>query len=343
MTVSECMGMGPLPMAEALRVAMNLAEELRKLHDEGKIHGSLTPDLIELGTNGLEIRPAIAEAAAAITPYTAPEVLEGQAPDVRADIFAFGAIVFEMSTGRRAFDGKWSTPPTSRSPGLDRILAPCMAKDPEKRISRIQRVMLELKLLAVAARRTEAGTTLRRERSENTMRSEMKEMELRMEARFAALAEAHENALAELQHAAHDTAETLKEQISVLCSELAAAQERVASVTATPIETHLEKWRERILGQIEGCVEELRASMESVKDGAEELSRKSQQFEQKTSAELRELSRTAKSNAAAIAASRMSEAQSEDLMERVIELLETVQADVLDTECLPVQEPAPAS
>jgi hypothetical protein len=39
----------------------------------------------------------------------------------------------------------------------------------------------------------------------------------------------------------------------------------------------------------------------------------------------------------------MSEAQSEDLMERVIELLETVQADVLDTECLPVQEPAPAS
>src|ERR1051326_3832545 len=102
MTVSECMGMGPLPMAEALRVAMNLAEELRKLHDEGKIHGSLTPDLIELGTNGLEIRPAIADSAAAITPYTAPEVLEGQAPDVRADIFAFGAIVFEMSTGRRS-------------------------------------------------------------------------------------------------------------------------------------------------------------------------------------------------------------------------------------------------
>src|SRR5690242_9881165 len=153
MTLSECIGMGPLPMAEALRVAMNLAEALRQLHDEGKIHGSLTPDLIDLGTGGLEITPW--EGKPDITPYSAPEVIEGQTPDARADIFAFGAIVFEMSTGRRAFEGKWDTPPTSRSPALDRILAPCMAKDPAKRVSRIQRVMLELKLLAVSARRTE--------------------------------------------------------------------------------------------------------------------------------------------------------------------------------------------
>src|SRR5215813_7384222 len=119
MTLGESMASGRLPMAEALRHGINLAEALRRLHDEGRVHGALSPEHLEQVNHGLELVAPNRGMKAEITRYTAPEVAEGQAPDARSDIFAFGAIVFEMATGRPAFEGEWDVPPSSGNPALD--------------------------------------------------------------------------------------------------------------------------------------------------------------------------------------------------------------------------------
>src|SRR5207249_6035277 len=81
--------------------------------------------------------------------YMAPEQLEGKEVDARADLFAFGAVVYEMATGRRAFDGATQAsviaaiierdPPSMSTlqpltpPALERLVRRCLAKDPEQR------------------------------------------------------------------------------------------------------------------------------------------------------------------------------------------------------------------
>src|SRR6185436_6170603 len=93
--------------------------------------------------------------------YMAPEQLEGQAADARTDIFAFGAVVYEMLTGRKAFEGKSQAslvgaimhaepPPISslepmNPPALDRLIKACLAKDPEERIQTAHDVLLQLR------------------------------------------------------------------------------------------------------------------------------------------------------------------------------------------------------
>ena len=94
-------------------------------------------------------------------PYMAPEQLEGRETDARSDLFAFGAIVYEMATGRRAFQGATAAsligailhtdpPPVSTlqpltPPGLDRIVARCLAKNPDDRWQTARDLVLELK------------------------------------------------------------------------------------------------------------------------------------------------------------------------------------------------------
>jgi eukaryotic-like serine/threonine-protein kinase len=93
--------------------------------------------------------------------YMAPEQLEGKEPDARADIFAFGAVLHEMATGQRAFKGKSQAsliaailasepPPISRlqpltPPALDRVVATCLAKDPDERWQSAHDLLKELK------------------------------------------------------------------------------------------------------------------------------------------------------------------------------------------------------
>ena len=322
--------MGRLRMAETVRISMNLAESLRRLHDNGRVHGALIPELVDLGSDGLELALAPEGVATGITPYTAPEVAQGQIPDARADIFAFGAIVFEMATGRRAFEGNWDVVPSSGNPALDKVIGPCVAKDPDARIPRIQTVMLDLKLLAVAARRVEVTGALRREKAEGATRSELLELELRVEERLASQAEAHERAIGDLKAAADHAMGTLREQISVLCSELAATQERLAAATAVPIETHLATLSASILAHVDGGLQTLGENTEALKGTVGEVTRRSQQFEQRAVAELIDLGRNVKAHSLAIEASRTNAAQNEDLMERVIEALESLQSDVLE-------------
>jgi len=94
----------------------------------------------------------------------APEQLEGADADARTDIFAFGAMLYEMATGRRAFEGKTKTsliasivsgePPRMSSlqpltpPALERVVSICLAKDPDERRQTAHDVLLELKWIA---------------------------------------------------------------------------------------------------------------------------------------------------------------------------------------------------
>jgi len=224
------MNEGRIPLPEALHYAMSLAESLRKLHDAGKAHGAVAPSGVVLTATGLELIPSLGPPAT-ITPYTAPEVLQGQPADARSDIFSFGAIIFEMLTGRPAFDGEGQTeltlalcnsaPPPSGSPAVDRLVAGCVAKSPAARWQRMQKIIMELKLLTVAARRADAAPAARGV-SDAALRSEIQQLEDRLAARLAS----HEKTVAEKQHTAGQAVEALHQQLAGIHSQLAAVQER---------------------------------------------------------------------------------------------------------------------
>ncbi len=154
-TLSHRLAEGPISLQEALRYATNLAEALRQIHDTGRTYGTLSPSSIILTAGGLEL--AATGGPASVTPYTAPEILRGRPADQRSDIFAFGAIVYEMIMGRRAFAGDnadalavaltISVPPPTGEPAVDHLIGNCIAKDPAVRCPRMQKVILELKIL----------------------------------------------------------------------------------------------------------------------------------------------------------------------------------------------------
>jgi chromosome segregation ATPase len=195
---------------------------------------------------------------------------------------------------------------------LDRILEGCLAKNPAARVPRIQNVNLELKLLTVATRRSEAAAVVRRERAEAATRSDMRDLEVRIEARFTAQADVYEKAFSNLERAANDTVEIFREQLAGLRTELAAAQDRVAA--------------------LEGSVKTAGETAGGIRGELDDFAKRSQQVEQSVVTELRELARHMKAHAAAIEAARASTTHNEELLERVIGELASLQADVLEPE-----------
>ncbi len=149
LTLAERMSTGPLPVADALRVAAASAEQLRQMHEEGQVHGGLTPSHILICEAGVELLPA----DSAANRYTAPEVLAGRPADERSDIFSFGVIFYEMITGRRAWDGADEAHRRSGNPFLDQVVSGCVAKSPDDRFPQMKKVQFELRLLSAAARR----------------------------------------------------------------------------------------------------------------------------------------------------------------------------------------------
>src|ERR1700674_3267472 len=189
-TLAQRLQKGPLPIQQVLQYAIEISDALDKAHRKGVTHRDLKPGNIMLTKTGTklldfglaklkqEVAPAnvqLSELPTAKDPltaqgtivgtlqYMAPEQLEGKEVDARTDIFAFGAVVYEMATGKRAFEGKSQAslivailerePPAMSSlqpmtpPALDRAIRRCLAKDAEDRWQTARDLELELKWL----------------------------------------------------------------------------------------------------------------------------------------------------------------------------------------------------
>ena len=184
-TLAERLSRGALPATEAIALAAQIARGLDAAHRQRIVHRDLKPSNIMLTRTGVKlldfglaktvepfgITAGSTIGATAMTspgavlgtvPYMAPEQIEGRPVDARADIFALGAVVHEMVTGRRAFGGESpaavasailsSHPPAlSASPGLDRIVRTCLRKNPDERWQSAQDVALQLAMLGEAS------------------------------------------------------------------------------------------------------------------------------------------------------------------------------------------------
>jgi Tol biopolymer transport system component len=174
-TLQERLVRGPLPIGEALTIAVQIAGALDRAHRSGITHRDLKPGNIMLTKAGAKLldfglakssSPAVSGAGLSMMPttpasltaqgtilgtfqYMAPGQIEGQEADARTDIFAFGAVLHEMVTGRKAFEARsqasliaailerdpaiTSTLEPSSPRALDAVVKRCLAKDPDER------------------------------------------------------------------------------------------------------------------------------------------------------------------------------------------------------------------
>jgi hypothetical protein len=180
---------GPLPIDEVLRLGIQIADALEKAHASGVVHRDLKPGNIMLTESGVKLldfglakmlvapttssatalQHLVTEAGAPLTTegtllgtfqYMSPEQLEGREAGAVSDIFAFGAVLYEMATAHKAFSGKsqasligsimHSVPPPVSTvvplapPAFDRVVATCLAKDPRDRWQTVHDIRLEL-------------------------------------------------------------------------------------------------------------------------------------------------------------------------------------------------------
>ncbi|MFY9550847.1 MAG: protein kinase [Thermoanaerobaculia bacterium] len=192
-TLADRLGKGTLPRDQVIRCGIEITEALEKAHRAGIIHRDLKPGNIMLTKSGVKLLdfglakmvavPVLpAEASSLPTQgvpnqplteqgtvmgtfqYMAPEQLEGAEADARTDIFALGTVLFEMTTGRKAFTGKSRVsligsilkdepPPISSiepmtPPALDRLVQTCLAKEADDRFQTAHDVKLQLRWIA---------------------------------------------------------------------------------------------------------------------------------------------------------------------------------------------------
>lgn len=181
-TLAARLQRGALPVAQALSVGIEMLDALAAAHAVGIVHRDLKPGNVMLTKSGVKLldfglaqllptngshRRDVAHAHQPLTTegvlvgtvqYMAPEQLRGEATDARTDLFAFGAVLYEMITGARAFAAPSPAaiaaailerdPPALGShaipPDLERVVATCLAKDPDDRWQRARDVWREL-------------------------------------------------------------------------------------------------------------------------------------------------------------------------------------------------------
>ena len=185
-TLAARLDRSALPLDQALSVAIQVADALQAAHRIGLTHRDLKPANVMLTKSGAKLLDFGLAKFATVSPltkgetataaltdpgtilgtfqYMAPEQLEGKEADARTDIFAFGTLLYEMLTGRRAFDAASqasliaaimsSDPPPISSlqpltpPALDYIVRMCLMKDPDRRWQSAQDVKLQLQSIA---------------------------------------------------------------------------------------------------------------------------------------------------------------------------------------------------
>jgi Tol biopolymer transport system component len=188
-TLAERLLKGPLPLEQTLRYGMQIADALDKAHRQGIVHRDLKPGNVMLTKSGVKLLDfGLAKAIAAPSQqasltalptqhaltqegtilgtfqYMAPEQLEGREADARTDIFAFGCVLYEMATGKKAFSGRTQASlissilrdepqPISQvqpmsPPALDHVVKKSLAKDPEDRWQNAADLGGELKWIA---------------------------------------------------------------------------------------------------------------------------------------------------------------------------------------------------
>lgn len=174
-TLADRLSEGRMPAPEALRYARLLGEALREVHGGGKVHGAVSSESVVLTGAGIQLSPASAK-------------LESHATDVSTDIYAFGALLHEMLTGRKGLGGgDGSVPAPTGIPAADRLIAGCLAKEHPARLLSMRRALLELKLATLAARRAEAPAVARSGAAGVALRAGMQQLEARLAARLTAL------------------------------------------------------------------------------------------------------------------------------------------------------------
>jgi len=185
--LSEMIARGAMPLEEALPIATQIADALEAAHEQGIIHRDLKPANIKVRSDGtvkvldfglakalgteeghasnamhsptLTARATQMGMIIGTAAYMSPEQARGKVVDRRADIWAFGAVLYEMLTGTRAFEGedisltlanvlkedpKWGNLPPDLPPSLNRLLRRCLEKEPKRRLSAIGDARLEL-------------------------------------------------------------------------------------------------------------------------------------------------------------------------------------------------------
>jgi len=204
-SLSDRIAKGPLPLEAVLRIGAAVAGALAKAHHVGIIHRDLKPANImltksgpklldfglarkaaeEMGTTSPDAETRVEKEALTAEgtilgtlPYMAPEQLEGQPTDARTDIFALGTVLYEMTTGKRAFSAKSQasliskimsehpTPIGELQPvaptALHRLIMKCLAKDPDERWQCAADVASELRSIPEREERAVVMTTSRR-------------------------------------------------------------------------------------------------------------------------------------------------------------------------------------
>ena len=184
-TLADRISKGPIPLDEALPIAKQIAEALEAAHEAGVIHRDLKPANIKVREDGTvkvldfglakaldpapdvdpSQSPTLTAAATQMgvimgtAAYMSPEQASGATVDKRADIWSFGAVLFEMLTGKRAFDGEtvshvlaavlktepdWAALPTGTPAAVEKLLRRCLAKERRRRVPDIGMARFEI-------------------------------------------------------------------------------------------------------------------------------------------------------------------------------------------------------